>query len=159
VAITDTVRPWCYCAALVWLTAAEAQVNLGFEDAAPKSSIAARWRATAENTRVEIDTTTAARGVQSLRLTGAAARDGGRVAQDMDPARFNGNRVRVSAHVKVDGSTAIAGDLRFRARLARQFGRQSLADALGAGPFARRGRGRDRGRSKRVASARRRAAR
>jgi hypothetical protein len=108
VAITDTVRPWCYCAALVWLTAAEAQVNLGFEDAAPKSSIAAGWRATAENTRVEIDTTTAARGVQSLRLTGAAARDGGRVAQDMDPARFDGNRVRVSAHVKVDGSTAIA---------------------------------------------------
>lgn len=100
-------RIW-WCAALAWVTAAQAQVNLGFEDAAPHSGVAAGWRVAAENTLVTIDTTTAARGLQSLRLTRAAPSGSGRVAQEIDTERFEGNRVRVSAHVKIDDSATMA---------------------------------------------------
>jgi C-terminal processing protease CtpA/Prc len=81
---------------------------LGFEDAAPQSGAPTGWRVTTEATLVGIDTTTAARGVQSLHLTRVAASGTGRVAQEIDTERFDGNRVRVSAHVKIDDSAAIA---------------------------------------------------
>jgi len=81
---------------------------LGFEDAAPQSGAPTGWRVTTQATLVGIDTTTAARGVQSLHLTRVAASGTGRVAQEIDTERFDGNRVRVSAHVKIDDSAAIA---------------------------------------------------
>ncbi len=96
------------CAALAWVTAAQAQVNLGFEDTAPPSGAPAGWRVAAEDTLVAIDTTTAARGLQSLHLTRVAASGTGRVAQEIDTERSDGNRVRVSAHVKIDDSATTA---------------------------------------------------
>ncbi|HJR70364.1 MAG TPA: S41 family peptidase [Gammaproteobacteria bacterium] len=97
-----------WCAALAWVTATQAQINLGFEDAAPQSGAPVGWRVTTEDTLAEIDTTTAARGLQSLRLTRVATSGGGRVAQEIDTERFEANRVRVSAHVKIDDSATMA---------------------------------------------------
>jgi carboxyl-terminal processing protease len=88
--------------ALAWLAAVEAQVNLGFEDVAPQSGVPVGWRAAADDALVAIDTTSAARGVRSLRL------GGGRVVQDVAAERFDGNRVRISAEVRVDGPAANA---------------------------------------------------
>jgi hypothetical protein len=102
---------WCCCAAFAWLTTADAQTNLGFEDATP-----AGWRATAEDTLLTIDTTSAARGVQSLRLRG------GRVTQDVDPKRFDGNRLRISALVKTDGLGAAALWVRVEGELGLLYG-------------------------------------
>jgi C-terminal processing protease CtpA/Prc len=81
---------------------------LGFEDPAPQSGVPAGWRLTTDNALVEIDATAAARGLQSLRLTPATPSGGGRVAQEIDTARLEGNRVRVSAHVRIDDSAATA---------------------------------------------------
>jgi hypothetical protein len=107
---------WCGGAAFAWLTTAAAQVNLGFEDATP-----AGWRATPEDTLVRIDTTTAARGARSLQLLRTA--DGsGRVAQDVDAKRFDGNRVRISAHVKTDGSGVAALWVRVEGELGLLYG-------------------------------------
>jgi hypothetical protein len=89
------------------VTTTQAQVNLGFEDAAPQSGVPAGWRTTAEDTLAEIDMTTALRGLHSLHLKRVAGSGGGRVAQEIDTERFEGNRVRVSAHVKVDDPAAI----------------------------------------------------
>jgi C-terminal processing protease CtpA/Prc len=90
------------------VTAAQAQVNLDFEDAAPQSGVPAGWRVAAEDTLVEVDATTAARGLQSVRLTRTAPGGSGRVAQEIDTVHLQGNRVRVSARVKIDDSAAMA---------------------------------------------------